>query len=71
MGAQILNFPRPKAKPRPVLVVPTSDLVVQLWAQMQARIVAFHLNPCPHNEHMMGAARARYVTALDDEKFPA
>lgn len=60
--SNVVPFPS-KAKPRPVLQVPTSDLIVKLWGQLHERIRAHHNNPCPHNERMMASARARYIAA--------
>lgn len=70
MTAQILTFPS-KAKPRAVLHVPTSNKVVGLWAEKEARRLAFAMNPCEHNRTMFNDANTRYAKACDDEKFPA
>lgn len=70
MTCRILTFPS-KAKPRVVLHVPTSDLVVRLWAELNDRIQDNWHNPCEHNERMMAAARARYIAALIAENESA
>ena len=71
MTADILTFPRPFAKPRPVLTVPTGDSVVNAWAEYAARKIAYAMNPLPHNRAMFDAAEKRYLEACESEKFPA
>lgn len=66
----VLQFPA-RAKPREVLKVPTSPMIIRLWAQLHERIQAHDKNPCDHNRRMMEAAQARYTAACVAENFPA
>lgn len=70
MTCRILTFPS-KAKPRPVLYVPASNPVIALWAQMEARKIAFAKNSCEHNRIMFNDASRRYVEACERENHPA
>lgn len=67
MTAEILTFP---SKARPKLVVPTSDRVVRLWAEMEARRIAFSMNPLPHNKAMFDSAQRRYDEACTKAGWP-
>lgn len=70
MTAQILPFPTTRARPKPALVVPCSDRVVMLWAELNERIAANHANPCRHNRNAVAEANARYIAACLDEHNP-
>ncbi len=71
MTAEILTFPRPFAKPRPVLTVPTSDRVVRAWAEFSAANVAATMNPRPHNIAARDNAKARWLAAIIENGEPA
>lgn len=63
----VIPFPS-KAKPRPVLQVPTSDRVVRYWAEWSACNITAIMKPLPHNISARDNARARYVAALIEEQ---
>lgn len=71
MTAQILPFPA-KSKPRPVpLQVPTSPKIVALWAEKEARKIAYGMNPNEHNRNMFDAAQDRWLAQCVEENYPA
>lgn len=70
MTAQILTFPS-KAKPRPVLRVPTINRVIKLWAELNAAIAWRDKCPTPEADATVARVRARYIRVCQDENYPA